>query len=127
MSVGMPQGTEILLSTLRPTPNSVLILRDDCAPQDRQLWLVIQMMEKGSCLHVMTQSKRMGKGEGLKEDWIAYILKETLQGQTLTLSVLQQLRTIISYLHGHTHVCPFCYGGTGRDWGVGRKESGGRD
>jgi hypothetical protein len=85
------------------------------------------MMEKGSCLHVMTQSKRMGKGEGLKEDWIAYILKETLQGQTLTLNVLQQFRTIISYLHGHTHVCPFCYGGTGRDWGVGRKESGGRD
>lgn len=48
--------------------------------QERQLWLVIQMMDRGSCLHVMTQWKRMGRGEGLKEDWIAYILKETLQG-----------------------------------------------
>jgi serine/threonine-protein kinase OSR1/STK39 len=47
---------------------------------ESQLWLVMQLMEKGSCLHVMTQAKRSGMGEGMKEDWLAYILRETLQG-----------------------------------------------
>jgi len=46
----------------------------------RELWLVMQLMDKGSCLHVMTMAKRMSLGEGMKEDWLAYILRETLQG-----------------------------------------------
>lgn len=31
-----------------------------------QLWLVMQLMNKGSCLHVMNLLKRKGMGEGLK-------------------------------------------------------------
>ncbi|CAM9123795.1 unnamed protein product [Phaeothamnion confervicola] len=45
-----------------------------------ELWLVMQYMNLGSCLHVMTMAKRKGRGEGMKEEWIAYILKETLRG-----------------------------------------------
>mmetsp|Transcript_16026 Transcript_16026/g.21181 ORF Transcript_16026/g.21181 Transcript_16026/m.21181 type:complete len:401 (+) Transcript_16026:237-1439(+) len=45
-----------------------------------QLWLVMQFMDKGSCHHVINRSKRMGMGEGMREEWIAYILHETLQG-----------------------------------------------
>ena len=45
-----------------------------------QLWLVTQLMDKGSCFRVMTVAKGMGFGEGMNEEWLAYILKEALQG-----------------------------------------------
>lgn len=45
-----------------------------------QLWLVTQLMNKGSCLHVMNLLKKKGLGEGLKEDFVAIILHETLKG-----------------------------------------------
>ncbi|CAM9319251.1 unnamed protein product [Ectocarpus sp. 12 AP-2014] len=47
---------------------------------ENELWLVMEFMSKGSCLHVMNVAKKEGKGEGMKEEWIAYILKQTLQG-----------------------------------------------
>ena len=37
-------------------------------------------MNKGSCLRVMNVSKKLGYGDGLNEEWIGYILHETLQG-----------------------------------------------
>ena len=40
----------------------------------------MQLMDKGSCLHVMNVLKRKGLGEGLKEEFCAIILKEALQG-----------------------------------------------
>ena len=52
-----------------------------------QLWLVTQFMDKGSCLRVMTMAKNMGIGEGMNEEWLAYILKEALQGN-LTIAAL---------------------------------------
>ncbi|CAH0493988.1 unnamed protein product [Peronospora farinosa] len=45
-----------------------------------QLWLVTQLMNKGSCLHVMNLFKKKGLGEGLKEDFVAVVLHETLKG-----------------------------------------------
>ncbi|GLD92704.1 hypothetical protein PINS_up001283 [Pythium insidiosum] len=45
-----------------------------------QLWLVTQLMNKGSCLHVMNWLKKKGMGEGLKEEFIAVILNEALKG-----------------------------------------------
>ncbi|KAF4323331.1 hypothetical protein BBO99_00002046 [Phytophthora kernoviae] len=45
-----------------------------------QLWLVTQLMNKGSCLHVMNLLKKKGLGEGLKEEFVAVILNETLKG-----------------------------------------------
>lgn len=45
-----------------------------------QLWLVMQFLDMGSCFHVMNVARRMGRGGGMKEDWIAYILRETLHG-----------------------------------------------
>ena len=45
-----------------------------------QLWLVTQLMDKGSCLRVMNVSRAMGYGSGMNEEWLAYILKEALQG-----------------------------------------------
>ena len=50
-----------------------------------QLWLVTQFMDKGSCLRVMTVAKSLGFGDGMNEEWIAYILKEALQGDEHTL------------------------------------------
>ena len=29
-------------------------------------------------MHVMTEAKRMGLGQGMKEEWLAWVLKETL-------------------------------------------------
>lgn len=45
-----------------------------------QLWLVTQLMNKGSCLHVMNWLKKKGMGEGLKEEFIAVVLNEALKG-----------------------------------------------
>lgn len=45
-----------------------------------QLWLVTQLMNKGSCLHVMNWLKKKGLGEGLKEEAIGVILNEALKG-----------------------------------------------
>lgn len=45
-----------------------------------QLWLVMQLMNKGSCLHVMNLLKKKGAGEGLKEEFVAVILNEALKG-----------------------------------------------
>ncbi|TYZ62486.1 hypothetical protein PybrP1_001988 [[Pythium] brassicae (nom. inval.)] len=36
-----------------------------------QLWLVTQLMNKGSCLHVMNLLKKKSMGEGLKEEFVA--------------------------------------------------------
>eukprot|EP00752_Nemacystus_decipiens_P015075 g13429.t1 len=47
---------------------------------ENELWLVMEFMSKGSCLHVMNVAKKEGKGDGMKEEWIAYIVKQTLQG-----------------------------------------------
>lgn len=57
------------------------ILRCYCSfVESDQLWLVTQLMDKGSCLRVMNAAKQLGLGEGMNEDWLAYILKESLQG-----------------------------------------------
>ncbi|TMW66201.1 hypothetical protein Poli38472_003966 [Pythium oligandrum] len=45
-----------------------------------QLWLVMQLMNKGSCLHVINLLKKKSMGEGLKEEFIAVILNEALKG-----------------------------------------------
>lgn len=45
-----------------------------------QLWLVTEMMDKGSCLRLMNVAKGLGMGEGMSEEWLAYILREALQG-----------------------------------------------
>lgn len=45
-----------------------------------ELWLVTQLMDKGSCLRVMTCAAALNMGEGMNEEWLAYILKEALQG-----------------------------------------------
>jgi len=47
--------------------------------EGRHLWLVTQLMCKGSCLHVMTQAKRLGLPLGMKEEWLGWILMQTLK------------------------------------------------
>jgi serine/threonine-protein kinase OSR1/STK39 len=45
-----------------------------------ELWLVTQLLEKGSCLHAMTEAKKMGMPPGMHEDWVVWILRESLNG-----------------------------------------------
>lgn len=58
------------------------ILRCYCSfVESNQLWLVMQLMDLGSCLRVMNISKsRLHMGEGLNEEWIGYILSEAVHG-----------------------------------------------
>mmetsp|Transcript_6523 Transcript_6523/g.7939 ORF Transcript_6523/g.7939 Transcript_6523/m.7939 type:complete len:446 (+) Transcript_6523:314-1651(+) len=51
-----------------------------CFVVKRDLWLVMPLMRKGSCLRIMRYLKSCGLGEGLKEEWIAIILKAALEG-----------------------------------------------
>ncbi|GBG32950.1 Serine/threonine-protein kinase OSR1 [Hondaea fermentalgiana] len=51
-----------------------------CFVVKRSLWLVMPLMRKGSCLRIMKVLKRKGLGDGLKEEWIAPILKSALEG-----------------------------------------------
>lgn len=44
------------------------------------LWFIMPMMQKGSCLRILRVLKTAGMGEGLKEEWIATILKAVLEG-----------------------------------------------
>ena len=57
------------------------ILACHCSFVHRQnLWLVMQWMNKGSCLHVLRSLHRQGLRSGLTEPWVATIVRETLQG-----------------------------------------------
>lgn len=51
-----------------------------CFVVKRSLWLVMPLMRKGSCLRIMKVLKRKGFGDGMKEEWIALILKSALLG-----------------------------------------------
>lgn len=61
--------------------DDVNILQFYCSfVQQDQLWLVTQLMDMGSCLRVMSVAKSAGFGEGMNEEWLAYIMREALQG-----------------------------------------------
>ena len=47
---------------------------------NQKLWLVMPLLQKGSCLRIMRYLKKAGKGDGLKEEWIATILKSVVEG-----------------------------------------------
>lgn len=67
------------------------ILRCFCSFVSKdKLWLVLEYMDKGSCLRIMNIASKIGIGLGMNEDWLAYILKETLKG--------------LSYLHNSGHI-----------------------
>jgi serine/threonine-protein kinase OSR1/STK39 len=69
---------EVNVMRLSDHPN---VVRCYCSfVSGNQLWLVMEYMDKGSCLHVMNAAKKQGKPPGMREEWIAYILSETLQG-----------------------------------------------
>lgn len=51
-----------------------------CFVVKRSLWLVMPLMRKGSCLRIMKVLRRLGHGDGMKEDWIATVLKSALIG-----------------------------------------------
>jgi serine/threonine-protein kinase OSR1/STK39 len=55
-----------------------------------ELFLVTPLMEKGSCLRIMRVAKRQGRGEGLAEQWLGYVLFEILCG--------------LGYLHDNGHI-----------------------
>lgn len=55
-----------------------------------ELFLVMPLMEKGSCLHIMNAGKQLGLGEGLAEEWLGYVLFEVLCG--------------LEYLHENGHI-----------------------
>lgn len=57
---------------------------------DSDLILVMPLMEKGSCQHVMQSAKKQGLCEGMAEEWIGYILLEVLHG--------------LKYLHDNGHI-----------------------
>eukprot|EP00617_Octactis_speculum_P018710 CAMPEP_0185751716 /NCGR_PEP_ID=MMETSP1174-20130828/10493_1 /TAXON_ID=35687 /ORGANISM="Dictyocha speculum, Strain CCMP1381" /LENGTH=413 /DNA_ID=CAMNT_0028428819 /DNA_START=57 /DNA_END=1298 /DNA_ORIENTATION=+ len=57
---------------------------------EARLWLVTQLMDKGSCLYVMNEAKKILDVRGLKEAWLAWILRETLLG--------------LMYFHEHSRI-----------------------
>lgn len=58
---------------------------------DDQLWMISQLMDKGSCQRILTVARQLGVAEGFNEDCIGYILCEAMKG--------------VNYLHekGHVH------------------------
>lgn len=64
-----------------------------CFVVSSDLWLVMPMMDKGSCYFVLRSLRKMGRihdGEGLPEDCIATIMRELLQG--------------LDYIHGQGQI-----------------------
>ncbi len=69
---------EVNMMRLAEHPNTV---RCYCSfVTGKELWLVMEYMDMGSCLRVMNVARKKGKIEGMLEKWVAYILHETLQG-----------------------------------------------
>ncbi len=69
---------EVNMMRLADHPNTV---RCYCSfVTGKELWLVMEYMNMGSCLRVISVSRKKGKKEGMLEKWVAYILYETLQG-----------------------------------------------
>ena len=52
-------------------------------------------MQKGSCLHIMRQLKKLVNGEGLREEWLAHILAEVVKG--------------LSYMHENDQIHRYCF------------------
>jgi len=47
-----------------------------------QLWLITELMDKGSCVRVMRIANSLGLGEGMSEECLSYILYEVVKGLT---------------------------------------------
>jgi serine/threonine-protein kinase OSR1/STK39 len=47
---------------------------------ETKLWLVLQYMNIGSCLRVMSIAKKISLCEGFNEEWVSYIIFEALKG-----------------------------------------------
>lgn len=47
-----------------------------------QLWLITELMDKGSCVRVMRIAGSLGLGEGMSEECLSYILHEVVKGLT---------------------------------------------
>ena len=45
-----------------------------------KLWLIMELMEKGSCLHLLNRVREMGLGNGFREEVVTFILHQTLLG-----------------------------------------------
>ena len=64
-----------------------------CFVVKSDLWLVMPLMSKGSCYHVLRSLRKVGRlrdGQGLSEEAIATILRETLLG--------------LDYIHSHGQI-----------------------
>jgi serine/threonine-protein kinase OSR1/STK39 len=64
-----------------------------CFVVSSDLWLVMPMMDKGSCYHALRSLRKSGRiqeGEGLPEECIATIMRELLQG--------------LEYIHGQGQI-----------------------
>lgn len=64
-----------------------------CFVVKSDLWLVMPLMSKGSCYHVLRCLRKVGRlrdGQGLSEEAIATILRETLLG--------------LDYIHSHGQI-----------------------
>jgi len=80
-----------LCRILPPPPSTRTLARARTSCSD--LWLVMPLMDKGSCYHclrMLRKSHRVRDGQGLAEDVIATILRETLLG--------------LDYIHSHGQV-----------------------
>jgi len=51
-----------------------------CFTNEENLWIVMPLMDMGSCLHVLRAFKSAGLGEGMKEEWIRAILSQVVEG-----------------------------------------------
>lgn len=45
-----------------------------------QLWLITELMDKGSCVRLMKVANSLGLGEGMNEECLTYILHEAVKG-----------------------------------------------
>ena len=69
---------EVQTMRLADDPN---ILRCFCSfVHSDQLWLVTELMDKGSCVRVMHEANALGLGEGMSEAAAAYVLQEVIKG-----------------------------------------------
>jgi serine/threonine-protein kinase OSR1/STK39 len=68
------------VATMKTCSHANILTCHACFVVNSKLWMVMPLMDRGSCLHILRLLKVRGERDGLPEAWCKYILSEAMKG-----------------------------------------------